>query len=70
MENELFKATTVGNDYIETVNKNKCLLSIDGYLDYILVMTELKNSCPDNPLWKEKFDREIQATKRIIKTII
>lgn len=70
MEYEIFKSTTVGNDYLKTLQKNEDLIPVDGYLEYIIQVENLRKSCPDNPIWEEKFDREIQATKRIIKKII
>lgn len=69
MEYDRFKSTTVGADYLEALNKDKFLLPIDGYLDYMMLITKLKEECKDNSIWELKFDLEIQATRRIIKKI-
>lgn len=70
MEYESFKKTTVGADYLKLLNKNGELFPIDGYLEYIVLINKLRGECPNNILWTEKFDREIEATNRILKKII
>lgn len=58
-----YRDTTIGSDYLDS----KKTYDTDILLDYLAGLLKCRNDQPENKIWVFKYDREIEATKEILK---
>lgn len=73
MDKDKFRETTIGSIYLknlkDSMDSNKFLYPIEAYWDYLKQVIELKKDMPENKVWQEKCNREIEASGRIINKL-
>ena len=64
MHPQEFNRTVIGTDYLRYKADGAKTPSIDCFLDFMIVLKELKQNCEFPPHW---YDKEIEAVIEILK---